>query len=1124
MTQHELSIRIDADPSGARRGVSELAGDLDALAGKLGGEVGRQASAAAERLRELGRQEAAIEAFLRLRTQVGESERSLRHLAAEADSYAAQITQAGPPTAQETAHLNRLRQAADAASGSLAAQKSQLQQASAHMQQHGVAAGAAHKALTRIRREITQTAQGAAALNPGLAQAVQGFRGLGEAASQSDSALGATRRGLQSISAQLSHVRSQILEALGLNFGAHMLRDVEQTAAAFDNLRSRIGLVAGQGQALEQAWQGVADVALRTHTRLDATAELFSRLAQAGKDAGLSAQDASRQALKLAETINQAVAVSGASAQASDAAVRQLVQALQSGVLRGDEFNSVMEQSPRLARALADGLGVTVGQLRNLSQQGQLTADTVIRALQNQSSVVAAEFSKLPASVSSSLQDLSTKWTLFIGQLNQGVGATQAVAGGIGWMASHLDELAGMASRAGLVLTAALAVQGVAALRQLSAQMRTASGSARLLTASLNKIPAKINIAIAATGFEAGWQIGEMLHQNSELARKLGVGLNWYFQQMASDLQLIKEAAQAVFTSDTVEAAFERWRKRAEEVNAISADLWREAAKAPQETASAADAASASMQGMGQAAMQAGAALEQAGGMGTASLGKVTPAASAAVEAVRALAAGIGASLPVGAQNARELAQALADVAFKSEQAAQRLTAELPAALDKLGGKDLADFKAAYIRAMQEAGASGELVQASLDAISRQAARSLGIDVGLSARQMSDGFRHARDNVALLAADFDRLQGSGVDATLLLTQGLQKMMSQARNTHDIDELRARIEALREQLGGQVANGLLEQAAQKARQLGDELDRARVGVNSLREAHAELGLKSREELAATAARGQQAYEAIMKAGQQEGESQLAWQARKSQAAQALIQRLIEANGGVADAAIRARAAQEGVTLAMDKTGQAAQAAGRQAAAAYGQTAQAAESAAERIVAARQKEIAAQEKSIELSRREAALQQQRHQQKWNVDAGGLSLNTAGRTVAAQESEALFNQRIARYWGEEMIGSETARRATTLRQQLEYFERLGITRSPDGSLAAMKAELERLKNVMAQERQAQRQAAQPKGPSGQGATVQIHIAGGKRYSVATDAQGAQALQSALRELQAARARAAS
>ena len=74
MTQHELSIRIDADPSGARRGVSELAGDLDALAGKLGGEVGRQASAAAERLRELGRQEAAIEAFLRLRTQVGESE------------------------------------------------------------------------------------------------------------------------------------------------------------------------------------------------------------------------------------------------------------------------------------------------------------------------------------------------------------------------------------------------------------------------------------------------------------------------------------------------------------------------------------------------------------------------------------------------------------------------------------------------------------------------------------------------------------------------------------------------------------------------------------------------------------------------------------------------------------------------------------------------------------------------------------------------------------------------------------------------------------------------------------------------------------------------------------------
>ena len=97
------------------------------------------------------------------------------------------------------------------------------------------------------------------------------------------------------------------------------------------------------------------------------------------------------EALRLTETVNQAVRLSGASAQASEAALTQLIQGLQGGVLRGDEFNSVMEQAPRLAKALADGLGVTTGALRTMAEAGQLSSETVIRALQGQARAVGPE-------------------------------------------------------------------------------------------------------------------------------------------------------------------------------------------------------------------------------------------------------------------------------------------------------------------------------------------------------------------------------------------------------------------------------------------------------------------------------------------------------------------------------------------------------------------------------------------------------------------------------------------------------------------------------------------------------------------------------------------------------------
>jgi tape measure domain-containing protein len=121
---------------------------------------------------------------------------------------------------------------------------------------------------------------------------------------------------------------------------------------------------------------GVVRVALETNSNLTATGDLFATLTRATRDLKTTTNGvvtdyklSQTQLLQLTETINQSIKVSGASAQASEAAIVQFAQAIGSSVLRGDELNSIIEQAPRLAQALADGLGVPIGKLKELVKQ-----------------------------------------------------------------------------------------------------------------------------------------------------------------------------------------------------------------------------------------------------------------------------------------------------------------------------------------------------------------------------------------------------------------------------------------------------------------------------------------------------------------------------------------------------------------------------------------------------------------------------------------------------------------------------------------------------------------------------------------------------------------------------------
>mgnify|MGYP000470402105 CR=1 FL=1 len=124
------------------------------------------------------------------------------------------------------------------------------------------------------------------------------------------------------------------------------------------------------------------------------------------------------------ETVAKTLALSGASTQGAEAAILQFGQALASGAIRGDEFNSVAENAPALMDALSRALGVTKGELRNLAAQGALTSDVLITAIQEQSQEVDKQFGKTATTIGQAFTKLTNSMMFFVGQLNEATGAS----------------------------------------------------------------------------------------------------------------------------------------------------------------------------------------------------------------------------------------------------------------------------------------------------------------------------------------------------------------------------------------------------------------------------------------------------------------------------------------------------------------------------------------------------------------------------------------------------------------------------------------------------------------------------------------------------------------------------
>ncbi|MDF7470210.1 tape measure protein, partial [Proteus mirabilis] len=179
------------------------------------------------------------------------------------------------------------------------------------------------------------------------------------------------RVSLQAITVQQERMVSQTAKSSALfarfasvTASALSIHQVINYADSWTELQNRLKLVTESSVELNKATQAVYDIAQKTYQSLDATAQVYQRFADNADRLGLSQQ----KVAELTETVSKAVAISGASATAAQAALTQFGQALASGQLRGEELNSVMEQTPALAKAIADGMNVSVGELRKKAQ------------------------------------------------------------------------------------------------------------------------------------------------------------------------------------------------------------------------------------------------------------------------------------------------------------------------------------------------------------------------------------------------------------------------------------------------------------------------------------------------------------------------------------------------------------------------------------------------------------------------------------------------------------------------------------------------------------------------------------------------------------------------------------
>lgn len=273
---------------------------------------------------------------------------------------------------------------------------------------------------------------------------------------------------------------SQALQLLGVGAGVGA---IIRMADEYTKFNAQIKLATQSQREYAAAVDDVRRIATTAQQDLAATGTLYARIANGTRELGVQ----QKQVAAITETVNLALKVSGATAAESASAQLQLSQAFASGTLRGEEFNAVNEAAPRLMKALADGMGVPIGALREMASEGKITSQIMSNVLPGALEQLREE-AKQVQTIGGAFAVLKNSVMEFIGTQAQASGSVAVLTGAIGLLADNLNVLAGVA----LTLTAVKLVNWLVDATQ-----------AALAKVAANRALAAANLATAQSDYAA---------------------------------------------------------------------------------------------------------------------------------------------------------------------------------------------------------------------------------------------------------------------------------------------------------------------------------------------------------------------------------------------------------------------------------------------------------------------------------------------------------------------------------------------------------------------------------------------------------------------------------------------
>lgn len=264
------------------------------------------------------------------------------------------------------------------------------------------------------------------------------------------------------------------------------IRSATNLSDSYTSIQNRLKVVTDSTEELSRVQGKLAGVAQRSRSDIEGIATLYSRMSQSVNDLGLSED----RLIRITETITKSFALSGANATEAAGAIRQLSQGFASGVLRGEEFNSVAEQAPDILRAVARETGKTYGALREFAADGGITVELLIRSLENYAEVVDKGFAESKATIADAMTDFRNKAILAAGESQTLSDAMSSLSSTISFLANNLDKLDDIL----VPLIAIMAGRFVGAMGAATIAMIKANGAAVVLRRSLALLGGPVGI------------------------------------------------------------------------------------------------------------------------------------------------------------------------------------------------------------------------------------------------------------------------------------------------------------------------------------------------------------------------------------------------------------------------------------------------------------------------------------------------------------------------------------------------------------------------------------------------------------------------------------------------------